>query len=369
MGRLIFSDDGSHGGAEVGRQSRQLGQSRYLGHLVVMLATTAATSVISAVWPAQPPPDCRRREPAVIAERERAAAEWPKALLPQIELAACYDKAWRFQDVEPAIAKALAILDAEMAAAPAPASVRSPGIPVAGSDVPEPRRIREAQADYPSRALIAGVTGTVIVEFLIDAKGNVREARAVKSVAELDEAAVKAVRKWKFEPARIGDKPTEVRSYASIRFGQTTELIPSDQLAMAAFYYERGLLPQTHAALGAAIARSREDRKRFDGYLPVSAGPRGGVIAPVKTKDVRPSYPQGALSSRTQGTVIIECLIDTRGLLGRANVLSKPSVLDAAALNAVLQWEFSPATRNGAPIAVAMTSTVTFSLGPRRLGD
>jgi TonB family protein len=186
-------------------------------------------------------------------------------------------------------------------------------------------------------------------------------------VPELAEAAVKAARKWKYEPTLIGGKATEVLSYALIRFGQTTEPIPSDLLAMAAFYYERGLLKPARGVLTAAMAKSVEDRNRFDGYLPGgSGGRRGGITPPVKTKHVRPSYPPGALSSRVQGTVIIEALVDTAGRVGRANIVSKPSVLDAAALNAVLGWEFIPATRNGMPIATSMTSTVSFNLGSGR---
>ena len=328
----------------------------------------AGVCVISAgAVQAQTLPDCHRREAGIIAARERSAAEWPNAVLPQIELAVCYDKAWRFQDVEPAIAKAAALVDREIAAASL-ASSSSGARPIAGSDVPEPRRTRDAQADYPSKALLAGVTGSVVIELVIDSKGNVREATAVKSVPDLDEAAVKAVRKWKYEPALVNGKPAEVLAYALIRFGQTTEPIPSDLLAMAAFYYERGLLKPARGALTAAAAKAVEDRNRFDGYVPgSSAGSRGGFSPPVKVKDVRPSYPAGALSSREQGTVIIEALVDTAGKVGRANVVSKPSVLDVAALNAVLGWEFTPATRNGTPIAMSMTSTVSFSIGPRRL--
>jgi len=353
MGRLILWDDGSRGGAEASR------------FLIATVCVIAAVSAISASSLPQPLPDCHPRDTAAVIARERAAAEWPNALLPQIELAVCYDKAWRFQDVEPAIAKAASILDAEIAAAP-PAVKAAGTRPIAGSDVMMPRRTRNAEADYPIRALIAGITGTVIVELVIDTKGNVREARPVKSVPELDEEAVKAARKWKFEPTVASGTAVEVLSYASIRFGQTTEPIPADQLAMAVFYYERGLLTPARNALDSAIAKTRDDRIRFEGYVPAgSPGRRGGLTSPVKTKDVRPSYPQGALSSRTQGTVIIEALLDTMGKVGRARVVSKPSVLDAAALNAVLQWEFQPATSNGAPMAVAMTSTVTFSLGRR----
>jgi TonB family protein len=333
---------------------------RTFGSLMILLG-----SVSSQLAPPQPA-ECRQNATALIAARERTAADWPKALLPQIELAICYDKAWRFQDVEPAIAKAIETLEAELVTAPARAPAAGSRL-IGGVDVPDPMRVKDAQADYPTGALLAGITGTVIVELLIDGKGSVREARAVQPVPKLDEAAVKAAKKWKYEPARLNDRPVEVQSFASIRFGQTLELIPSDQLTMAAFYYERGLLKPARAALEAASAKARDDRKRFEGYLPNGGrgrgrGGPGSVTPPVKTKDVRPVYPQGAIAQRVSGTVIIECLLDTEGHLGRARILSKPSVLDAAALNAVLQWEFSPAILNGAPIATSMTMTVSFSV-------
>lgn len=323
----------------------------------------ALTLGLSVGWqppqPAQSVPDCHRREPGIIAERERAAAQWPSVVLRQIELAICYDKAWRFQDVEPAIQKARAVLDAEIASAP---PAQPPAVPVV-----VPKRIKDAQADYPTDALVAGITGSVIVELSIDTKGNVRDARVVQSVRELDDAAVKAARKWKYEPTVIEGKPVEVRSYASIRFGQTAEPIPADWLAMAAFYYERGFLALAQGALDQAVTKAREDKARFGDYVPVmGGGAAGGVTPPRKIKNVVPKYPSGALSSRTQGTVIIEALIDRNGNVGRARVLSKPSVLDAASLQAVLQWQFEPATRGGQPVPTVFTGTVSFNIGPSR---
>jgi TonB family protein len=209
---------------------------------------------------------------------------------------------------------------------------------------------------------VAGITGSVIVELVIDAKGSVSEARAVKSVAELDEAAVKAARKWKYEPTLIGGKASEVVTYATIRFGQTMEPIPADWLSMAAFYYDRGLLAPARAALDSAIAKSRHDRARFGTFESGPRTPADGITGPVKTKDVRPQYPTSAQRRGIQAVVVIEALMDEQGNIGRARVMSQPSVLDAAALEAVLQWQFKPATRNGSPIAIVMTTTVNFSL-------
>jgi TonB family protein len=151
-----------------------------------------------------------------------------------------------------------------------------------------------------------------------------------------------------------------VLGYAAVRFGQTTELIPADFLEMAAFYYQRGLFRLVRAALESALAKSREDRDRFGAWVHMSSRPVGAFTNPVKTKHVPPMYPEAALSGRTQGSVVIEVLVDTRGNIGRANIVSQPSLLDAAAVQAVLQWEFTPATRDGVPTAIAIMTRVDF---------
>jgi TonB family protein len=94
---------------------------------------------------------------------------------------------------------------------------------------------------------------------------------------------------------------------------------------------------------------------------------RGGstVTPPVKLRNVPPRYPDDALRSRIEGLVIIEAVIDQRGDVVDAQVLRSVPPLDRAALEAVRQWRFKPATRDGQPIPVAMAVTVTFNVsGP-----
>lgn len=61
--------------------------------------------------------------------------------------------------------------------------------------------------EYPRSARKRGQHGTVLVRVLINTKGLVDAAKLVKTsgYASLDEAALKAVQAWKFEPARRGD--------------------------------------------------------------------------------------------------------------------------------------------------------------------
>jgi TonB family protein len=94
--------------------------------------------------------------------------------------------------------------------------------------------------------------------------------------------------------------------------------------------------------------------------MPVRVG--GNIRTPVKTKDARPVYPDIAQSTRVQGVVILEAIIDPDGTVANARVLRSIPLLDAAALSAVSQWQFTPTQLNGQPVAVIMTVTVNFTL-------
>jgi TonB family protein len=94
--------------------------------------------------------------------------------------------------------------------------------------------------------------------------------------------------------------------------------------------------------------------------MPVRVG--GNIRTPVKTKDAKPVYPVEAQSARAQGVVILEAIIGADGNIVNARVLRSVPMLDAAALGAVSQWQFTPALLNGQPAAVIMTVTVNFTL-------
>ena len=89
----------------------------------------------------------------------------------------------------------------------------------------------------------------------------------------------------------------------------------------------------------------------------------GGVVKPPdRLVGVRPDYPPMAIAARVSGSVIIEAVIGTDGLVLDAKVLRSIPLLDDAALRAVRQWRYSPTLLNGVPVAVIMTVTVTFTL-------
>jgi protein TonB len=87
-----------------------------------------------------------------------------------------------------------------------------------------------------------------------------------------------------------------------------------------------------------------------------------GIRTPDKVVNVAPIYPEVARRARREGVVILETVIDAAGNVTSVRVLKGDLLLDQAALDAVQQWKFTPATLNGEAIPVVMTVTVMFKL-------
>ena len=89
----------------------------------------------------------------------------------------------------------------------------------------------------------------------------------------------------------------------------------------------------------------------------------GGIIRPPqKVHNVAPTYPAIAQAARVSGTVILDALITEDGSVRDVKLLRSVALLDAAAIEAVRQWRFTPTLLNGVPVQVIMTVTVTFNL-------
>jgi TonB family protein len=89
------------------------------------------------------------------------------------------------------------------------------------------------------------------------------------------------------------------------------------------------------------------------------------IVAPRKTKNVLPVYPPKLIQERVQGVVRVEALVTSTGCVAEATVTrAVHPLLDASAVVAVSQWEYTPTLLNGQPVPVIMTVTVNYSLRP-----
>jgi protein TonB len=88
----------------------------------------------------------------------------------------------------------------------------------AGSILKAPRQTYSVDPVYPPLAREARITGTVIVDAVIDEHGNVVEARAVSGHPLLLEPALRAVQQWKYEPTSLNGQPVSVELQVQVHF-------------------------------------------------------------------------------------------------------------------------------------------------------
>ena len=81
-----------------------------------------------------------------------------------------------------------------------------------------PRPIKITRPQYPQEAFVKKIEGVVELEILIDATGRVVHSRVVKSIPQLDQAAIQCVLQWVFSPAIKKGRPVATRAHAPVTF-------------------------------------------------------------------------------------------------------------------------------------------------------
>jgi periplasmic protein TonB len=77
-----------------------------------------------------------------------------------------------------------------------------------GGNLSAPALVKRVEPIYPDVALMAKVGGMVILEAVVDANGTVESVKVLRSVKFLDNAALEAVKQWKYSPLILNGVPT-----------------------------------------------------------------------------------------------------------------------------------------------------------------
>jgi len=104
------------------------------------------------------------------------------------------------------------ILTSHAAPKPLPAS------PPVGGQVQPARLLKSVQPVYPAFARSSHSSGDVTVDALIDANGVVTQMKAVSGPPILRQAAMDAIRQWKYDPARLDGRPVAIHLSLTVRF-------------------------------------------------------------------------------------------------------------------------------------------------------
>jgi protein TonB len=89
----------------------------------------------------------------------------------------------------------------------------------AQSKIDPPVPVRTVPPDYPEDLRKEGAMGIVVVKCTVDVQGNVIDPEVEKSTnTGFDKAAVEAVKKWKFKPAKLDGNPVSRKVSIPIKF-------------------------------------------------------------------------------------------------------------------------------------------------------
>ena len=94
---------------------------------------------------------------------------------------------------------------------------------VANLDQPPVLRV-PVQPNYPFEMRRAGISGEVLVEYIVDSNGRVSQAQVIRSSQrEFEQPAMQAVLKWQFRPGRKGGRAVNTRVQQVITFNLNEE--------------------------------------------------------------------------------------------------------------------------------------------------
>jgi protein TonB len=87
----------------------------------------------------------------------------------------------------------------------------------------------------------------------------------------------------------------------------------------------------------------------------------GNIKHPRLLQRIEPKYPDSLRAAKKNGLVVLQVTVDQQGsVLNPVVVRHSEPEFEAAALEAVRQWRYEPATAEGKPVAVYVTITISF---------
>ena len=191
-----------------------------------------------------------------------------------------------------------------------------------------PTLIKMVPPRYPEVARQARVEGIVILEAKTDEEGSVIDAKVLRSIPILDQAAIDAVKQWKYEPLFVAGKARKVIFTVTVRF-----------------ILDEGSKKYVMKKFAQGAIRAENDIK-----------------PPKLIKEVAPVYPEVARVAMIEGVVILGVKTDEEGQVKDLIILRSIPLLDQAAIDAVRQWVYEPMIVDGKAVPVVFTVTVRFQL-------
>lgn len=156
-------------------------------------------------------------------------------------------------------------------------------------------------------------------------------------------------------------RPPRVSSASPLQPESASKLTEAERAVFGnrKFYSARFNTPNLNSSGGSWVIRFAELNHDFDPRR--SSSPAADLSQPMVTREVDPAYPTQLMRENVAGTVILYAVIRADGTVGNVRVLrGVDGRLDRFASEALAQWKFDPATKNGQPVDVEATFQIPF---------
>jgi len=199
---------------------------------------------------------------------------------------------------------------------------------------------------YPQEAKDQGIQGAVVLHAIIATDGTVQELTVISGPPELQKSAIEAVKQWVYKPYLLNGDPKEVETTITVNFSLGNP--PPQQMSDATAQQPRS---QTYEY---ALAKAPDG----DVY---KVG--GSVHPPVLLSAPDPQYTEAARKAKLSGNVIVGLVVDSSGEPQNVRVVrGLGNELDGKAVEAVQQYKFKPATKDGEPVSADLKVAVNFQI-------
>lgn len=217
-------------------------------------------------------------------------------------------------------------------ATPIPSGHQQPNGPIrVSSGILAGQIVSKVAPVYPQEAKDQGIQGTVVLHAIIDKDGTVKELAVVSGPEQLQASAIEAVRQWVYKPYLLNGEPVEVDTAITVNYSLEN--------------------PAQAAPPSPQAGNTNEETYQVG----------GAIRPPILTHDVDPEYPEAAKKAKLSGFVLVALVVDSNGQPQNVRVeRGMGNEFDQKAIEAVQQYRFKPATRNGEPVPVNLKVEVNF---------
>ena len=203
-----------------------------------------------------------------------------------------------------------------------------------------PKPVLQVRPLYPFAMRASEMRGEVIVDFIVDIEGRVRNAFVLRTLnPAFDDFALDAVRKWRFEPGRVGARPVPVHMQVPIVFA--LDGVPD-------------------GGRDGIEVRRRLDVSKLPEELRYDTPPR-------ITGMERVVYPYDLLAAGKTGRATVHYIIHESGVIAHAEVKEATDPeFGAALLAAVERFRYEPALKGGRAIKAVAAFSQEFTRDERQ---